>query len=333
MNQAHLFSFCATSMLPITAATCYDRRVFNCKGNLNIMKIIDAHVHLYDNHVIPHSHLNTIDPLFNNLLGDYSKLPLKYLFDDYKESTNNQVSGIVWHEFVSDQPNMEIAWAAEYLNTIEMPYAMVAKVDFSDSGFDAAIDFLKKYPRVTAIRQHMAYHPTDLLKRFTNEPSYFNNPIWLNNLKKLSHLPYKCGLEVFSNQLTDAIDVFRKHPDIEFTIALMGWPYSTSSECFDEWVKQLNELKTLDNICLHISALECIFGMDWNCSTIHPWIDSAINAVGIEKCMFGSHSPICNLSKNFLQQLDSYENILKGFSKNEKNMFFHDVAKKWFQIK
>lgn len=300
------------------------------------MDIIDAHVHLYDNNVISHNHLNTIDPLFSHLLGDYTKLPRKYLFDDYKQNTNHNnynVSGVVWHEFVSDQPRKEIQWAANYLKTIGIRSAMVAKVDFSSPDFDMTIDFLKQYPRITAIRQHMAYHPTDLLKRFTNQPSYFNNPVWHKNLKKMSQLPYKVGLEIFSNQLNDTIDIIKKYPNIEFTIALMGWPYAISPECFNEWTKQLQKLKMLDNICFEISALECIFGMDWKNSVVQPWIDSAITSVGIDRCMFGSHSPICNLSHNFLQQLDSYENFFKGFSDNDKSMFFYDVAQKWFLLK
>jgi predicted TIM-barrel fold metal-dependent hydrolase len=283
--------------------------------------------------VVEHNHLNAVDPLFSNLLGDYTNLPRKYLLDDYLPNTNHQVSGIVWHEFVSDEPNKEINWAANYLKSIDLEYAMVAKVDFSDPDFDKTMNFLKQYPRVTAVRQHMAYHPTDPLKRFTPHSSYFENAIWHKNLKKMSHLPYKCGLEIFSNQLHDAINVIKTYPNIEFTISLMGWPYVISPECFTEWHGQLQKLKNLDNICVQISALECIFGMDWTNSIVQPWIDAAITAVGINRCMFGSHSPICNLARDFQQQLNSYEKFFEPFSDHEKNMFFHDVAQNWFQTK
>ena len=245
------------------------------------MHIIDAHIHLYDNNIVPHSHLNTINPLFSQLLGDYSKLPRKYLFDDYTQSINHSVAGIVWHEFVSDQPNEEIDWAANCLKSINIPHAMVAKIDFSDPDFDQTLDFLNQYPRVSAIRQHMAYHHTDPLKRFTNQPLYFDSPIWHNNLKKLSRLPYKCGLEIFSNQLEDMIKVIKQHSTIEFTIALMGWPHSITPECFAEWTTQLKELKALDNICFQFSALECIFGIDWSSFTVKPWFDAAISILGI----------------------------------------------------
>jgi len=301
-------------------------------GNLR-MKIIDSHIHLYDNHEISHSHLNSIDPLFSQILGDYASLPHRYLFEDYQSATNHFVSGIVWHEFVSDQPHDEIDWAAKHLAVIDKPYAMVAKIDFSDPSFDAELEFLSQYGRVTAIRQHMAYHPTDPLKRFTNESCHYDSQSWHKNLSKISNLSYKCGLEIFSSQLQDTIAVIKNHSNIQFTIALMGWPYSTDSECFTQWRRQLKELNALDNICLQFSALESIFGMDWNNLTVKPWIDAAITSVGIERCMFGSHSPICNLSSNFMQQLDSYEIILKGLSENEKNLFFYDVAKKWFQVK
>ena len=47
--------------------------------------------------------------------------------------------------------------------------------------------------------------------------------------------------------------------------------------------------------------------------------------------MFGSHSPICNLSVPLSDQIDLYNRtLLPNLSVHEKNLFFHDVANDWF---
>ena len=80
-----------------------------------------------------------------------------------------------------------------------------------------------------------------------------------------------------------------------------------------------------------VDGFECIIGMDWSNVIVQPWLDSLIDIVRIDRCMFGSHSPICNLAVDFKEQMIKYEELLGCFSGNDKQLFFHDVAQHWFQ--
>lgn len=62
-------------------------------------KIIDAHIHFYDNQVNQHDFLNAPDPTFTEIVGDYSTLPRQYLTKQYlKDTAAYQIKGVIWHE-------------------------------------------------------------------------------------------------------------------------------------------------------------------------------------------------------------------------------------------
>jgi predicted TIM-barrel fold metal-dependent hydrolase len=118
--------------------------------------------------------------------------------------------------------------------------------------------------------------------------------------------------------MADLIKVIQLYPNIGFTIALMGWPLDISEEGYQRWVKDIKRLSQCKNICVDISAIECIFGMDWTMDQITPWILSAIEIFGTERSMFGSHMPIAKLSRSFTDLYAAYEKIIADFSLAEK---------------
>ncbi len=46
-------------------------------------RVVDAHMHLYDCRENRYEHLERADAMFEALIGDYSTLPRRYLFEDY----------------------------------------------------------------------------------------------------------------------------------------------------------------------------------------------------------------------------------------------------------
>ena len=44
-----------------------------------MLRIFDAHVHLFDSNVNQYAFLEREDPTFRSLIGDYSTLPRRYL--------------------------------------------------------------------------------------------------------------------------------------------------------------------------------------------------------------------------------------------------------------
>jgi len=297
------------------------------------MKIIDAHIHFYNNQVNKHSFLDETDPKYEAFVGDYSSMPRIYLPKDYLEDTKGlEVEGVVWHEFLSEDPVKEAKWAQEICKQSKLKTAMVTIVDFLDPDLEKRLEEYSALPSVTGVRQHLVWHPTDERMRFANRPDILSDPNWQKRLGILKRYDFKCGLEVFAHQLPDVLKVVKLYPEIGFTIAVMGWPIDLSEEGLKAFRRDIKNLGLCENTSASVSAIECIFGMNWSLEQVRPWVMEVIEAFGPNRTMFGSHMPISNLSCNFEKLFDAYLSITEGFSSDEKEDMFHHVAASWFNI-
>jgi predicted TIM-barrel fold metal-dependent hydrolase len=300
----------------------------------NKRSFVDAHVHLYDNRLLHYSVFERKDPTFEALVGDYSRLPKTYLLDEYLRTVScSKLEGIVWHEFISEDASKEVIWAGKLLTVPpSVPIALVGLVDFSDPALSRKLDTYLAIPNLTAVRQHLGWDDRHPLRRMAPRSNFMTDPAWLRGLKAFGEKNLRCGLEVFAPQLPELVSIVRQHPSIDFTIAVMGWPTDLDSEGHAHWRRHMSELGKCGNTCASISAIECIFGMDWNEEQIEPWIASVIEAFGPARCMFGSHLPITSLSHGFDRLFEAYERIVATLSEAERDAIFRTTALSWFRM-
>jgi predicted TIM-barrel fold metal-dependent hydrolase len=234
---------------------------------------VDAHAHLYDARVIPYGIFKHKDPVFETLVGDYFALPHTYLLDDYLRATaSRQVEGIVWHEFISEDSLKEMAWVQKLTAASEVPMALVGLVDFADPALPKRLDLYKSIPNLTSVRQHLGWDEHNRLRRMASRSDFLSDPAWLKGLDCLKGENLRCGLEVFGHQLPQLLTVVRAYPEIGFTIAVMGWPTDFGADGYVRWRSAMNSLARCVNTCATISAIECIFGLDWTEKQVEPWI-------------------------------------------------------------
>jgi predicted TIM-barrel fold metal-dependent hydrolase len=295
--------------------------------------LVDAHVHLYDSRVIRYGIFQRRDQVFEALVGDYSTLPRSYLLDDYLRATRSRkVEGIVWHEFISDDALKEMAWAGKLAAASDVPMALVGLVDLADPDLPHRLDVYQAIPNLTAIRQHLGWDAHNPLRRMTSRPDLMTDPAWLRGLDSLIGQNLRCGLEVFAPQLPQLLAVVRAYPNIAFTIAVMGWPTDLGPDGYTRRRALMNDLGRCENTCVSISAIECIFGLNWTEEQVEPWVMSIVEAFGPTRCMFGSHLPIDALSYGFDRLYDAYERIVAAFSEDERDAIFRKTALNWFRV-
>ena len=295
--------------------------------------IVDAHVHLFDHTANRHEFLERRDDTFEALVGEYSRLPRRYLIDDYvRDSGSRRVEGIVWYEFLSEDPVREARWGQALADASPIPQAMVALVDFRDPALGERLDLYRTLPNVTAVREHLGWDPGDPRRRFAARPDLLGDPAWRAGLSSLRGWDVACGLEVFAHQLPELLDVVRLQPDIRFTLAVMGWPLDLSAEGRERWGQSVAELSRCENVCVEIFAVECVFGMDWTIEVARPWIRTLIDVFGADRCMIGSHLPIARLSRGFEPLYDAYEELFADLSPGERDSLFRGTATAWFRF-
>lgn len=294
-------------------------------------KIIDAHIHLYDHQENRYDFLEHTDEVFQALNGDYSALPRRYLLDEYlADEPDLEVVGFVWHEFLSADPEREVLWGQRMAERLPIPMAIVGLVDFLAPDLETRLEKYAQCTNVAGVREHLGWDQEDSWRRFAKRPDLLTDSRWLQGLRRLAKYRFKCSLEVFSPQLPDLLTAVRLNPDIGFTIVLMGWPVRTDEFEFRRWRQSLANLSTCENVRIEISAIECIFGMSWSLQQVEPWVKTVFDLFGPQRTMFGSHHPICGLSRSFPAGYTAYKRMSAGLSSAEQDAVFRLNAAEWF---
>jgi predicted TIM-barrel fold metal-dependent hydrolase len=208
--------------------------------------------------------------------------------------------------------------------------AIVALADFLSPDLEKTLDAYATCKNVCGVREHLGWDETRPLRRFANRSNLLTDPAWKLGVGLLSRYTFKCQLEVFSTQLPDLLPVIHDNPAIGFTIAVMGWPDRLDGEGLSNWKTNLAELARRENTRLSISALECIFGMNWSISEAEPWVQTAFDLFGPERVMLGSHRPISLLATSYASPYPAYEKMTANLSSAEQEAVFRLNAAGWF---
>jgi predicted TIM-barrel fold metal-dependent hydrolase len=294
-------------------------------------RIVDAHMHLYDSLENRYEHLEQPDGILEALIRDYSALPKRYRFEDYVPDLRNvEIDGVVWHEFIATDSVREVKWGQRLAERLPVPMAIVGLVDFLAPDLESRLEAYSKHANVAAVRQHLGWDASNSLRCMAERGDLLRDTSWRQGVRLLRNYRFKCSLEVFSPQLPDLLAVIRENPETEFSIAVMGWPMTVDDGEFERWKRSLEEIARGENVRLTISAVECVFGMQWQVAQARRWIEAAMELFGAERVMFGSHRPISKLARNVVHPYAAYEEMTRGLSEGERDAVFRANAAGWF---
>lgn len=294
-------------------------------------KIVDVHLHLYDHRENRHEFLESEDKVFRALVGDYSALPRTYTFDDYlTDASDVEIEGLVWNEFLSTDPVKEVRWAQNAAEKLPVPVALVGLVDLLAPALEETLEVYSQCSKLVAVRQHMGWDQQNALRRFAPRVDLLTDARLFQGLKTLTKYGYKCSLEMFAPQLKDLRAVVEKNPDISFWIPVIGWPLDLSKAGFTRWKQDMQALSALSNVDVSVSVLECVFGMDWAVADATPWVGALFDTFGAARIMFGSHRPLCKLSRSFPNPYRAYEKFIASLTESEQDAVFRKNAATWF---
>ena len=97
------------------------------------------------------------------------------------------------------------------------------------------------------------------------------------------------------------------------------------------WAAGIKRLAEAPNIACKISGL----GMgDWKWTTdgIRPFVLTAIEAFGVDRCMFASNFPVDKLFSSYDTLFTAYKDITRNFSPAERLKLFHDNAAHFYRL-
>ena len=292
--------------------------------------IIDPHFHLWDLETNYYPWLS--DGVKPSAFGDYTAINKTYLIGDFLADAQGQNLVKAVHLDVGYDPRDpagETRWLQGVADKTGFPHGIVGYADFRKPDVGDLLDEHLQYANFRGIRQSMNFHP-DPAKTYLPEPFVSRTPEWRRGFRELARRGLSYDLQLYFWQIDEFIDLARDFPDTQIILNHTGMQVD-GPHLFDGWRKAMTRLAECPNVACKISGL----GMgDWTWTTdsIRPYVLAAIEAFGVDRCMFASNFPVDKLFSTYGAIFDAFKAITADFSHAERLALFHDNAARIYRL-
>ena len=139
--------------------------------------------------------------------------------------------------------------------------------------------------------------------------------------------------EVMSHpdQLVAAARGLQDHGDLVVVIEHAGWPRNGSDEERALWTEGIDALAGLgDNVLCKLSGLAMPLG-SMALDVQAPWLEQAIDAFGVDRCLFGSNFPVDGMHGSFDELYTTYSGVTAGLGADARDKLFAANAERIYR--
>lgn len=200
---------------------------------------------------------------------------------------------------------------------------VVGWADLMSPELDLQLDELTSHPKFKGVRHLVESEPED---------DWLLEPQVLRGLNRLTAYDLSYDLLVHTRHLRHIPKVADSCPELRLVIDHMAKPRIASRE-MQEWAEQLKPVASYQNIFCKLSGL--VTEADWNewsTSDLRPYVDYALELFGPERLMFGSDHPVCLLAASYGEVLNSFREILKDLSGEDRTRIFSHNAEQFYRL-
>jgi L-fuconolactonase len=207
--------------------------------------------------------------------------------------------------------------------------------------------------RLRGVRQIAMAHPDERVMSFLGNrppPDLLKHPGFAPALRQLAQRGLSFDATVLHHQLPDLGAVAAAHPDTSIVLDHIGLALSMyqdaqgRAEVFRVWRESIRDLARRPNVTCKIGGLGTLywdFGFDRRpgptgylelAGAWRPYVETAIEAFGVERCMMESDFPPDGRSCGFVPLWNALKYIVGDCTAAEKAALFHGTAARIYRI-
>ena len=164
------------------------------------------------------------------------------------------------------------------------------------------------------------------------DPDWLDRPSVRRSLAAIADhdLPY--DLLIRQPQAGSALRTVRDLPQLTFVLDHLGKPPIASGE-LEPWSAWIRELAAEPNVVCKLSGLVTEADWDaWTVADLRPYAETALDAFGADRVMFGSDWPVCNLAATYTEVFDAAILLTGGLSESERAAVFGGTATQIYRL-
>jgi L-fuconolactonase len=128
------------------------------------------------------------------------------------------------------------------------------------------------------------------------------------------------------------LELVKQFPYQPFVIDHLAKPYIKAG-LIDDWKKDIQLMAGCENVHCKISGMvtEADYHR-WNKTDFNPYLDCIVNAFGLNRIMFGSDWPVCQVAASYERMIHIVQDYFSSFSLDEQTLFFGKNATRFYKL-
>jgi predicted TIM-barrel fold metal-dependent hydrolase len=181
-------------------------------------------------------------------------------------------------------------------------------------------------------------------------PGLLMDADYRRGLAQLASLRLSYDAWLFFPQLSELLATAKALPDTTVIIdhcggvVRIGAYQDRRDEAFCLWRDSMRELASLPNVYVKLGGLGMrINGFNFHLSNLppssqtlaetwKPWIETCIEAFGVERCMFESNFPVDKGSYSYAVVWNAFKRLTVGYSEHEREALFAGTATRVYRL-
>ncbi|CAN5691891.1 amidohydrolase family protein [soil metagenome] len=253
---------------------------------------------------------------FDWLTDDMEVLRMHFLPADLQAAvTPAGVTGVITVH--AKRTREDTAWLLALAAQDPFIKGVVGWVPLKDPELGVILDQMRENPHFRGVREIIQGAPDE---------EFFTCPDFNRGIRELTvrHLPF--DLLIFHDQLPSATRFVDQHPNQQFILDHIAKPEIRSTGS-GAWDAQIRELAKRPNVCCKFSGVVTeVREEEWSIDLLRPFFETALEAFGSRRFMFGSDWPVCLLRTDYTRWADTVKELAGALSADESDAFFSQTA-------
>jgi len=274
--------------------------------------VIDSHQHFWKYEPVKHS---WIDDDMSVIRRDFSPSDLAKVYQE------NSIDGCVAVQ--ADQTLEETDFLIDLASINNFIKGIVGWVDLRAENIE---NVLEKYSTDKIVKgfRHVVQGEAD--------HNFLLRPNFSRGISLLEKHNFTYDILVFPHQLGSVLEFVKKFPHQKFVIDHIAKPYIKDGY-FEGWATMMTAIGKHENVSCKMSGMvtEADFNT-WTPEQIHPYMDTALEAFGSKRILFGSDWPVCLVAGNYSKIKKLTTDFISQLSQIEQNSIMGNNAIEFYNL-
>lgn len=218
----------------------------------------------------------------------------------------------------------ETEWLLDQADWSSLICAVVGWAPLASPEIGAILERFAQSTKLRGMRHVVQDEPGD---------TFFQNEGFQNGIRELTARNLIYDILIYANQLSWTTPFVDQHPNQTFVLDHIAKPTIQQNLLDLNWKRDVCDLAKRGNVACKFSGVVTeVQGDQWTIDTIRPYWETAWEAFGASRMMFGSDWPVCLLRSEYAAWVAAVEELASELSDSEQRAFWSENAIRWYKL-